>query len=133
DRRLLPSANGLDLFIAISPDGRWVVGCPWNGEAIKIWDADSGSHVRNLDVTSYVQSAFSPDGRLLATSSDRAVELWSVQSWTRQRSFPRAAGIAAGPVAFSRDSRVLAFAQTPQNVRLVDLSDSRELATLESP
>ena len=68
---------------AISSDGRWLVTGSFgtlNEAAVKIWDAPSGSFVRDLPAGALCSLRFSPDGKWLLTTGGGA-RLWSVGGW----------------------------------------------------
>jgi WD40 repeat protein/uncharacterized caspase-like protein len=79
-------------FIIFSPDGR-LVATGHNGGDVVVWDVASGREVRRLrdnsgdpgaqDVDGWLWGAFSPDGRLLATSVGPNLRLWDL--WTGKR------------------------------------------------
>lgn len=79
-------------FIIFSPDGRLVATGHHGGDVV-VWDVASGREVRRLgdnsgdpgaqDVDGWLWGAFSPDGRLLATSVGPNVRLWDL--WTGKR------------------------------------------------
>lgn len=79
-------------FIVFSPDGR-LVATGHNGGDVVVWEAASGREVRRLsdnsgdpgaqDVDGWLWGAFSPDGRLLATSVGPNLRLWDL--WTGKR------------------------------------------------
>lgn len=79
-------------FIIFSPDGR-LVATGHNGGDVVVWDVASGREVRRLsdnsgdpgaqDVDGWLWGAFSPDGRLLATSVGLNLRLWDL--WTGKR------------------------------------------------
>src|ERR1044072_4052985 len=79
-------------FISFSPDGR-LVATGHNGGDVVVWDVASGREVRRLsdnagdpgaqDVDGWLWGAFSPDGRLLATSVGAKLRLWDL--WTGKR------------------------------------------------
>ena len=82
-------SNGFALF---SPDGR-LVATGHNGGDVVVWDVASGREVRRLgdnsgdpgaqDIDGWLWGAFSPDGRLLATSVGPNLRLWDL--WTGKR------------------------------------------------
>jgi len=108
-------------FALFSPDGR-LVATGHNGGDVVVWDVASGREVRRLadnsgdpgaqDVDGWLWGAFSPDGRLLATSVGPNLRLWDL--WTGKRLWvgtneanafftPDEGG--RPPVAFSADGR----------------------------
>ncbi len=116
---------GADMaFIAVSPDGRWVVTATFGAGLAKIWDARDGRLVKRLANWGVKAPCFSPDGRWLATSLDGG-RLFAVESW--------APGPEVGECAvFSPDGKLTA-APTANGVRLIDAATGREVALLEDP
>src|SRR5262249_55253254 len=98
-------------FIAISPDGRWVLTGSHAGDGMKLWDAQTGHLVHGFpgvpkEVT-WVGS-FSPDGRWLAVRWDGWV-LFETTTWTPRMHLSRG---LSGPMAFAPDSRTAAYEDT---------------------
>jgi WD40 repeat protein len=99
-------------FLAYSPDGKTVaLACEEN--TVKLWDVAS----RKVKATwaahasSIWHVAYSPDGKTLASAGSESVKLWdvSVKLWDpatgKQKALLKE---QRGPLAFSRDSKVLA-------------------------
>ncbi|MGO8931313.1 MAG: protein kinase domain-containing protein [Limisphaerales bacterium] len=120
-------------YVAISPDGRWVVTPARFNSIVRVWDARSGALARTLPVPGRGAVAFSPDGRWLATSTSE-YQLWEVGSW--QLKDP---AVPSYPVpdwnltAFSPDGRVLAMASEGHKIQLLDTLTARPFATLDAP
>ena len=93
----------------------------WTGQAVK----------RLPHVGTFHSVAFSPDGRWLVTSTIEEYRFWAVGTWERRQVIRRDWGLA-GPVAFSRDGRMLALAHSRYTVRLYDAATFAELARLEA-
>ncbi|MFN2510654.1 MAG: WD40 repeat domain-containing protein, partial [Pyrinomonadaceae bacterium] len=79
--------------------------------------------------------AFSPDGRLLATTSFRSssVKLWETSTGRELRNLSSGthSGMGMSPfIAFSRDSRRIAAAAGDNSVKIWDVVSGRELQTL---
>jgi WD40 repeat protein len=120
------------LFVAVSPNGRWVATGSKAGDGessqLKVWEAATGRHERDLPLAQSNVPGFSPDGRWLAAStSGRGCRLWEVGTW-RER--PR---WGDGWFAFSPDGRVLALNDVFRVVRLVEPDTGREIARLTGP
>jgi len=78
---------------------------------------------------------FSPDGRLLATTSFRSssVKLWETSTGRELRNLSSGthSGMGMSPfIAFSRDSRLVAAAAGDNSVKIWDVVSGRELQTL---
>ena len=78
---------------------------------------------------------FSPDGRLLATTTFRSstVKLWETASGRELRNLSSGIHSAMGMspfIAFSRDSRLVAAAAGDNSVKIWDVVSGRELQTL---
>lgn len=102
---------------SFSADGELVaVG---NGNDLAVFETASGK-VRQIfkgHEQPIEHCALSPDGKWLASSSrDNSIRLWAVEKGEEAENWFR----VQGPVAFSPDSRTLAFGQSPQ-LRLYDL------------
>jgi WD40 repeat protein len=105
-RQRLVTLEGCKAYrIAFSPDGRWfATGGP--AGTVVVWDAQRRVAIRTLrgHPGEIGALAFSPDGRLLASSSDglplgRTI-LWSTSDWTKAREWSR--GTRWSSVLFSR-------------------------------
>jgi serine/threonine protein kinase/WD40 repeat protein len=128
--------------LAVSGDGKWVAAGMVKGKVgVGIWDAQSGGLVRRIPVerdgTGQFQVAFSPNGRWLLTGGPRECRFWEVGSWEPgpviARDDSRIFDWPDGPIAFSKDGRVLALARSQEEVQLFDLVNQREVATLIAP
>jgi WD40 repeat protein len=125
--------------VALSPSARWAAVGDWEGrEGARVWDLTTREQVWQLPPTDLPSTscrvAFSPDGQWLVTSEQDKYRFWQVGSWTpawvirRDRSEP-----TPGPLAFSRDSRMLAIARSAWTVQLIDPATGQEIATLSAP
>ncbi|MBF2025362.1 MAG: PD40 domain-containing protein [Oscillatoriales cyanobacterium C42_A2020_001] len=70
--------------IAVSPDGRWLVGA---GNSLRIWQLNTGKLIHSWNIQSLTKAkerswihaiAISPDGKTLATTDDKVIRLWSI-------------------------------------------------------
>jgi WD40 repeat protein/tRNA A-37 threonylcarbamoyl transferase component Bud32 len=127
-------------FYSASPDGRWLAtGTTDEGHGLSIWDVHSGEPVKTWDCGS-CEVEFSRDGRWLVTTTGRLAPdgagcySWRVGTWERGShvSLDRSSS-AAGVLAVSPDSRVVAVANTMTTIRLLRLDTFEEIATLNAP
>jgi WD40 repeat protein len=125
--------------IALSRDGSWVAAGMVKGSVgVSIFDARTGRRVRRLppgeDGTVPSNVAFTPDGRWLLTGGQSEYRFWQVGSWQPgpviRRDNP---GTYHGPLAVSRDGRLLAMAPAQEYAQLFDLVNLRELTNLIAP
>jgi len=120
--------------LAISPDGRWVLTGIWGIRGDLVWDIQTAKVVQELPNDQRGHGAFNPDNRLLVTSGGSQCSFWEVGSWKCLHSFERVgAGDLPGPLAITRDSRLVAVAYSRRAVRLLDSTTWQNLATLEPP
>jgi WD40 repeat protein len=122
--------------IDISADGRWVAAGTRGVSpgTTAVWDARSGSHVKDLSGGSS-RVRFGPLGKWLVVSHPEEFLFHEVPSWElhHRLSRPRPWGGVSGPMAFTQDGSLLALAYSRNLVRLVDPSTGREIASLEAP
>jgi WD40 repeat protein len=120
-------------YVAISPDGNWVVTGAWHNSEARIWNARTGELVRVLAMPGRTRAVFSPDGRWLGTSSSE-YQLWSVGDWK-----PAGPPIASHELpqdnylTFSPDSRMIALVEDSFKIQLLETATGKKLCTLEPP
>src|SRR5207248_2342979 len=102
-------------WIAVSPDGQWVVTVTSPGRLAKIWDARDGRLVKQLAEWGIGYPRFSPDGHWLSTHLDGG-RLFAVGTWEPG---PRV-GARVGASVFAPDSKLMAIPTTTGVIRLVD-------------
>jgi hypothetical protein len=95
---------------------------------VTIWDVSTGRDVSKFAAEAGVL-AFSPDGRLLASSVDDGLVIWDVASGRSLRTLPGHLGEFRA-LAFSPDGRLLASAGSERAIKLWDVTAGRELRTL---
>ncbi len=68
--------RGTPSKLAITPGGETVATYDWDG-IMRLWDVETGRHIATLP-SPVADAAFSPDGTILATGAQGAVQLWNV-------------------------------------------------------
>ncbi|UIX31152.1 nSTAND1 domain-containing NTPase [Streptomyces sp. GQFP] len=120
-RTIDPGARS-PLSLAFGPDGHMLATVAGGNGLVKTWDARTGQLQDSFSVSGQAASpAFSPDGRTLAISTVRGVQLWDLATSQTRSTLPTGSFAA---VAFSPDGRTLAIG-TGDSVGLwnVDLPD----------
>src|SRR5262249_50579740 len=116
---------------AVSPDGRWVATGTHGhreGSGAKVWDAQSGQHVRDLPIAGGSAVGFSPDSKWLLTSGGGGARIWRTGTW--QEGPPLGSGDFG---IFTPDGELLALEEAPSVVRLVRTATGKEVARLTAP
>ena len=115
--------------LTFSPDGKWVVSASHREQgSVHVWDPQTGKELRQLPAPYTESVRFSPDGRMLATTSPLSVQLWDPATG---KPFP---GLEPDRRAFRTPGFVFSVAGfTPDGKKLVarcqDTIGVRELAT----
>ncbi len=131
-RQLEADVKKIYYSVAISPDGRAVVGSNMDG-TLRIWDLESGQErIQPPPQGGWCLTSFAPDSKTFATSG---LVLWETATGKR-------IGPAPGPtstvslVSFSPDGKIAAtssyFGAQPE-VRLWDVQTGRPLRSFDAP
>jgi WD40 repeat protein len=124
--------------VAVSPDGRWLAASASSDCGIKVWELATGQWVKDLTGSrpqpTRASVLFSPDGKWLVAGGQDEYRFWRAGSWEPGLVISRShLENRYGRMAFTRDGKVLAIAWLRNLVRLIDMSDGKDLATLTSP
>jgi WD40 repeat protein len=121
--------------IVFSPNGKWVAAGARLKNGVRVWDAETGEPLCDLEQGEAATVVFSPDNRRLLTATAAGYKLWETGSWKmRQHILPESGGrLANYDAAFSSRGDLLAIQQTDDRITLVDPHDARPLATLDPP
>jgi WD40 repeat protein/serine/threonine protein kinase len=120
--------------VAVSPDGQWIAISYGNRAGAKLWKAEEGAEFRELPTSGGTHVCFTPDSRWLVTGSIDEYRFWEIGTGQPGLRLPRPEKTGlGGAMAFTRDSRMMAIAQTPWLVQLIDPTSGHELASLEHP
>jgi hypothetical protein len=117
--------------VAFSPDGTRIASGGGPRGTAAIWDAQTGRQIHVFADDSYTFAvAFSPDGRTLATGTDRATYIYDVASGKRLNAFKPGTDVRA--VQFSTQGDLLATAGEEYRVKIRKVSDWSLVATLRA-
>jgi serine/threonine protein kinase/WD40 repeat protein len=121
--------------LSLSPDGLRAATCGHHDEMVKIWDAQTGRLVKELQEPDWAPEGsayplFDPNGRSLVIASWYNYRIFDTDSWTAGPPLPRA-GMPL--VALSHRGAMLATSDEGQtSIQLRDITTGELLATLQS-
>ncbi len=121
--------------VVFSPDGKWLAVASFDNKVtildvatqrICTWLPDAFNRINNQGL------AFSPDGKILASTDNLAVNLWETDRWSRLRRL-EGEGLTGDSVslAFSPDGKILAIA-AKQKLLLWSPSSGEQLASIQT-
>lgn len=124
--------------LTFSPDGRLLAGFEvkdTDNSRVGIWDVNTGALIRKLPIHREVvlSLAFSPDGKLLATTEmNERVRLWDIPSGALRVTLMGHAQTVVS-VAFSPDGKTLATGAADSKVKLWNIATEQEVTALKLP
>jgi signal transduction histidine kinase/WD40 repeat protein len=134
ERPLRRLTNIVAQYASLSADGDWLMTQVHNGVAHLV-SLTNASRPRPIGM--HMNTAFSPDGRRLALSTEETLTLAernATNGWSRTARVPlELGGGVVAQLAFSPDSRVLAVNTNRIEIHLLDARDARVLATFIPP
>jgi WD40 repeat protein len=126
--------NVFGSYMDISPDGQWVATSPMDIAGAKLWDAKTRKQVKDFPGIAGARVSFSPDNRWLIFATPQEYVFFHVGTWEAGPRVARDyAGHTTGPIAFSRDNKIIALTPTARLIRLIESVNGHELATLTAP
>ncbi|HEY7329331.1 MAG TPA: sigma-70 family RNA polymerase sigma factor [Gemmataceae bacterium] len=112
--------------LAYSADGKKIAAVGL-GRAITLWDADTGKEVCRFPDHAYSDAAaFSPDGKILATTGGPICHLWDAATGKELRQLQGHTKTVRG-IAFAPDGKTLATVSQDETARLWDAKDGKEI------
>ena len=129
---LLPS--GVVRSLSFSPDGKTLVSTGYRREEgeIRLWDVATGTSVANVEMDSWVSSAFfSPDGSTVVFRTAYPILVQVDAATGRQIAELHFDGSLGYLRAMSRDGTTLAFGAEDGTIRLWDVATRATTATLD--
>ncbi len=122
----LPGRGAEIVFVAFAPDGKSIATAGWDKRA-RIWDMENRPQRQRIYTTNAWSVAFSPDGKLLACTGARSVEIRDVKAGGLLRNLTEYATDHKHAV-FSPDASILAAAGIDGQVHFWDTQTWRHWA-----
>lgn len=125
---LLSERGGVALDLAFDPSGRILAAALGSG-IVTVWNLDRQVTIATLrghtGPVGWV--AFSPDGSVLASASEKEVKLWAASTWEEVGMLARG---VSGPLAFHPERRLLALATGAGKAEVWSLETFERLAVV---
>src|SRR5262249_25497402 len=124
-QRLLLQASFAPIRVAYSPDGKMLVTASgWNTSrgkgSVKVWDMTTEAPKVVCEVPQSFGVTFSPDSKLLATCSSRAVKIWNVPSGEPKATFD-SLNSSVESAAFLADGKALVLGGRDRTIKLWEI------------
>jgi WD40 repeat protein len=145
--RLWDAQSGRQLFVWPKEDGQSVRGAELSNDGrsvltnesdhVSIWDTSSGKQLTNIQrpsrFGSFAAAHFSPDAKLVATSSsDKTARIWDAGTGRQVQVFEGHTGYVL-QARFSADGKWLATGSYDKTVRIWDVATARQIRTFSLP
>jgi WD40 repeat protein/serine/threonine protein kinase len=120
-------------FVAISPDGRWILSGGCLGKKLMLWELATGKCARVFEghAKSVKSVVISPDGRAgLSGSDDNTLRLWNLATGQCVHVFEGHTE-SVNSVVISQDARLALSGSSDQTLRLWDLASGHCLRTFQ--
>lgn len=132
-RELIRTINGHTQpvrAVTFSPDGK-ILASGSNDSSIKLWDSQTGRLIHTFtDNSAKINSlAFNTNGRYLASSSDKTINIWNVQTQRFTRSLEGHTGEVTA-VNFSPDGMILVSSSTDKTIKIWNYITAKNIRTL---
>jgi hypothetical protein len=131
DKTTILRSGSHRMYIAVSPDGKWVARGNYKASGVEVWDGQTGKLLHTLPISGTATVAFSPDGQWLVTAATE-YQFWRTGSWQPERVIRGLGSDIGGRMAFSPDGELLAITISHNLVRLMANRTGRVLADLEA-
>lgn len=122
------------LRVSYSPDGTRILADVPEDKSAKVWDANSGQELLTLNEKNGRLSLafFSPDGKTIATVSDKEIIFWDSDTG-KQKSMLTGHAAPITSLSFLSDGTRLVSGSSNGELIIWDVVDGRQALTLQSP
>jgi WD40 repeat protein len=121
-------------ILAISQSGDFLAIRSPDGVNINIWSTEAREIVHSFRLKSRPQvAAFSPDGKFLASSSDQAVQVWSLDADAQDPRRTMSNPEDVSSLSFSPDDKLLICGSKGGAITVWDVTDERSRIALRLP
>lgn len=116
---------------AISSDGKTLAGVNNFDGTIQLWSAESGEILKTFpERTDYIRAiAFSPDGKILASSNDKIIKMWSTETGQQLKTFVGHTD-PVDSITFSPDGKVLAVGGKDKTIELWSVENEKQIGNI---
>ena len=120
-------------FVALSANAERLATSGWHSSSVRLWEAQSGRLITEVDVGLTARVFFTPDARELIVARNRGFTFYDADSLKAVRQMPRETGLYPGYVAFTADGKLMAVEMAPGLIHLKEVNSGRIVAKLEDP